>query len=358
MPISNRLYPRTSLKLRIPTSPESDGEVYLTPNTSATLDDEQGDSGLDERIETRGGSVNGRNRMNKIQSMSSISKKLNEMIEGGDEVDGHVIRTPETNGIYRMNSLGNLSQYEREFGATPKSLIKLKEDFENRRKAMLAQRKSLANILEPNGTENVENVMPETIEFVVPTEPLNPVIFASRRNQANGRYKKRFNIGDTKYIGNEADTPEQKPYPLTKMKSLSTIPDLEHINFEPFLTPMIARKQPLSLHSFEEERQSSGSSDSGDQEDFLRRMPGGRQKVSFERGFRRSYTRSECQPSPDARMRQSDGCFHLPSFPAPRKAANQPSNEQKCRSSVHSLPSDGKYDAIRYERVDAKLIIS
>lgn len=382
MPISNRLYPKPSLKLKIPTSPESDGEIYLTPNTSVAVDEDRCDSGMEDTsvaqnqyLRNGNGRPSNGYRMDKIQSMSSISNRLTEVAE--DQVDSGMeeqyTRTPENGNIYRMKSLGSLSQYERAFGATPKTLLKLKEDFENRRIAMLTRRRSLTNLLaETSDASDAENVMPSNVgEFKMPeTSPPNRdgIFFTARANQTNGKYKKRIGVGDTKYIGTDFDTPEQKQYHLTKIKSMGTIPDLlaERTNYDPFWTPTVARRHPASLHSFDGrtrysppfDGRSDGSSDMDEQEDFLRHQPDehvrfmnemGLLKGSFERGFRRSYNRKHDQNTKTTTpLRQSDGYFQMPSLPV-RKTQRHSSGEQKCRSSVHSLPSDGKFDAIRYE---------
>lgn len=387
MPISNRLlYPKSSLKLKIPTSPESDGEIYLTPNTSVGVDEDRTDSGVEDNLVQNAYLRNNGNargyHIDKIQSMSSISNRLTEVAE--DQVDSGMdeqyCRTPENGNIYRMKSLSSLSQYERAFGATPKTLLKLKEDFENRRLAMLTRRKSLTNLLaETSDASDAENVMPKNAgEFKMPETraPNRDVIFFSTRtnngqSQTNGKYKKRIGIGDTKYIGTDVDTPEQKQYHLTKMKSLGTIPDLltERINYDPFLTPMVARRHPASLHNFDGrtrvsptfDGRSDGSSDLDEQEDFLRHHPDEHVrfmnemsllKGSFERGFRRSYNRKHDRSmKPTTPLRRSDGYFQVPNLPV-KKALRHSSGEQKCRSSVHSLPSDGKFDAIRYENLN------
>lgn len=400
MPISNRLYTKPSLKLKIPTSPESDGEIYLTPNTSVTVEDDRCDSGTEDnsaaapnnnqylRRNGDGRPSNGY-RMGKIQSMGSISNRLTEVAE--DQVDSGMdeqyCRTPENGQIYRMKSLGSLSQYERAFGATPKTLLKLKEDFENRRLAMLTRRKSLTNLLaEVSDASDVENVMPSNDnsnkQFKMP-EPRAPsregIYFTARTtNQTtNGKYKKRIGVGDTKYIGTDVDTPEQKQFHLTKIKSLGTIPDLltERTNYDPFWTPMVVRRHPASLHSFDGQTRysppfdgrSDGSSDMDEHEDFLRHQPDehvrfmnemGMLKGSFERGFRRSYNRKHDRTSKSTTpLRQSDGYFQMPSLPV-KKAQRHSGGEQKCRSSVHSLPSDGKFDAIRYGNLSLSLPLS
>lgn len=343
--------------MKIPTSPESDGEIYLTPNTSVSIDEEKnGDSSVDEHH------VNLRNlkppprtkngyRIDKIQSMSSIANK-NFNITSEDQTDSgtnHRFDLAIDSPIFRMNSLGNLSQYERDFGSTPKSLLKLREDFEHRRMALLVQRKSA------NGPSKINDS--DSASFARPVNPTR-------------RAKKRFGIGDTKYIGTDNDTPESKQYHLTRMKSLGTIPDSminERINYDPFLTPMIPRRHPVSLHSFEEENRndlsdSNGSSDLDEQENFLRHQPdehvrfmheSNLLKSSFERGFRRSYNKKHDRiTKPMAPLRQSDGFFQIPQMPGPKtKQQQQKHQSQPNRSSIHSLPNDGKFEVTRYDYI-------
>lgn len=356
MPIGNRLYTKASLQLKIPTSPESDGEIYLTPNTSVSIDDDKNcDSCVnDNDVNLRDIKPPPRNkngyRIDKIQSMSSIeSEKFDLTSENRTELRlKEVFDLASDSPIFRMNSLGNLSQYERDFGSAPKSLLKLREEFENRRLALLAQRAPANNILKSNDCT-------DGFSF---TRPANPT---------RQRTKKRFGIGDTKYIGTDNDTPESKQYHLTKMKSLGTIPDSminERINYDPFLTPMIPRRHPASLHSFEEENKndlsdSNGSSDLDEQENFLRHQPdehlrfmheSNLLKSSFERGFRRSYNKKHERISkPITPFRQSDGYFQISQLPGPKIVQQQKHQSQPNRSSIHSLPNDGKYEIIRYD---------
>lgn len=335
-------------------------------------DDRNGDSGLEEghvtirHVVPPPRSKNGY-RMDKIQSMSSITNKTKDNV-AEDQVDSGMDEryaspdSQENGHIYRMNSLGNLSQYEREFGSTPKSLLKLKEDFENRRLAMLAQRKSLTNLLNNESGDQVISTQ----------RMLKDDAFFKRPNLTNGKFKKRIGVGDTKYIGTDNDTPESKQYHLTKMRSMGTIPDSminERISYDPFLTPMIPRRHPASLHSFEEENHndmnsdSNGSSDLDEQENFLRHQPDenirfihetGLLKGSFERGFRRSYNKKHDHTAkPMTPLRQSDGYFQMPNLPAAknphRPKSTSATEQQKNRSSVHSLPSDGKFEEARYD---------
>lgn len=341
----------------MPTSPESDGEIYLTPNTSVSIDDDRKENNvIFEHVKPPPRSKNGY-RIDKIQSMSSIANNENHLnlnVEQRTHEKPFTAHDGQNGCIFRMNSLGNLSQYERNFGSTPKSLLKLKEEFENRRVALLAQRNSLNNLLKNSNDTNEK------------TTGDNNGLFARRM------HRKRFGIGDTKYIGTENDTPESKQYHLSKIKSMGTISDSlsvnERITYDPFLTPMIPRRHPASLHSFEEEddirndfNSDSGSSD--EQENFLRHQPdehvrfmheSNLLKGSFERGFRRSYNKKYDRPvsatAATTGLRQSDGCFKMP-LPVDRHSlANNITSEkqQKNRSSVHSLPSDGKCDVTRY----------
>lgn len=357
--IANRLYPKSSLKLKIPTSPASDGEVYLTPNTSVSIDDGQKTDDQNDvifaHVKPPPRSKNGYH-IDKIHSMSSITHNENVISGNQTEQQTHEKLFNGNDGqnggsIYRMNSLGNLSQYERDFGSTPKSLLKLREEFENRRVALLVQRNSLNNLLK-NSEVRMRND--------------DNGLFA---RQMHRMHKKHFGIGDTKYIGTENDTPESKQYHLTKMKSLGMISDSlinERITYDPFLTPMTPRRHPVSLHSFEEEKniQNDFNSDSGssdEQEHFLRHQPHDEQvrfmhesnllNGSFERGFRRSYNKKHDRPTSTG-FRKSDGCFKLP-LPVDRQSINSQNaakteKQPKNRSSVHSLPNDGKYDVTRY----------
>lgn len=424
VPISNRLYskpyPKTALKLKIPTSPESDGEVYLTPNTSVALPDDQADILLTKedgdgmpnmfgRLRERNtkqptSSLNGY-RANKIQSMSNIPERnghgtiknhrhqngtaaaggVNGLQtngttgagDGEDQVDSgmdeNTYCTPENsfNGMHRMQSLGNLSQYEMSFGATPKSLAKLKEELEMRQLA-LTKRRSLTNLYESNLKQS---------ECNDGAGDKRESIFGPKPTTHTAKYKRKIGIGDTKYIGIDDNTPD-KSYQLTKMKSLGTIPDLvsERISYDPFWTPMVGRRHPASLCNGssggnggggDNDRQSTrtfddsnGSSDFDDESDFLRHQPDEHVRFmnetdlmrgSFERGFRRSYNRKYDDTAKQP-LRQSDGYFQMPppvgKKPISHRQQQQQSQggEQRNRSSVHSLPSDGRFEVIiRYD---------
>lgn len=420
VPISNRLYskpyPKSSLKLKIPTSPESDGEIYLTPNTSVALPDDKADSPTIKENNNGMGNLFGRlrerntkqqptslngYRQNKIQSMGNIPErnghqmiKNNHHQNGGDGngqqtngdgdgedqidsgMDENTYCTPENsfNGMHRMKSLGNLSQYEMSFGTTPKSLAKLKEELEMRQLA-LTKRRSLTNLYESNLKQTEANER---------ANDNNESIFGPKSTSQTTKYKRKIGIGDTKYIGIDDNTPD-KSYQLTKMKSLGTIPDLvsERISYDPFWTPMVGRRHPASMcngssggggrNSADDDCQSlrtfndsNGSSDFDDESDFLRHQPDEHVRFmnetdlmrgSFERGFRRSCNRKYDDTAKQP-LRQSDGLFQIP-LPVGKKTIShrqqqqksQPQGvEQRNRSSVHSLPSDGRFDVIiRYD---------
>lgn len=346
------MYAKTSLKLKIPTSPESDGEIYLTPNTSVSTEDEKnGDSGIDENnhVVLRNGDgrqLQNGNRFDKIQSMSSVNghaRTVDDPIDSGTDEKSHALNDQKNgngsagSGMYRMNSLGNLSQYEREFGSKPKSLLKLREEFERRRIAMLEQ----------------------TSPSKLSDDGQNDRLFVRPRNPMQRTLKKRFGIGDTKYIGTDNDTPEQKAYHLTKIKSLSTIHDSDNgqrITHDPFLTPMIPRRHPASLHSFEEEQRNSDSSDELEQQPFDRQND----MNSFERGYRRSYNNKHDRYIESTQpLRQSDGYFRVPKVPPTRQThLTTSSDQQQNRTSLHSLPSDAKLDIVRYGLIQPNLFSS
>lgn len=337
-------------------------------------------------------------RVTKIQSMTNISATKPFLAYDGtdeDQVDSGLDEKqqpfpmnggPFATPVYRMKSLGNLSQYERSFGDTPKDLMKLKAEFEQRRFG-LARRRSLTNLLTEDESVSLD-MNNDRINRPKPRES----IFNTKPALINGsKYRKKIGIGDTKYIGNE-EPDGNKQYQLTKMKSLGTIPDLltERIGFEPFLTPSANRRRyPASLHDYrggdDTGNGSSGgsggdappmgdSSSDGDDETFLRPKPkrqNGRLRYideinllngPFERGFRRSYnngtstTHTNKVTSP---FRQSDGYFHMPlNFPVlrPKQQRHKSGGDLKMRSSLHSLsssappssPNDGRADIIRY----------
>lgn len=376
--LKNRLYPKSftknSLTLKIPTSPESDGEIYLTPNTSVVLDDEEkiNDSGETPPLF----------KVMKIQSMGNITNQ-NIYLHTDDEVDSmhpnefdRYGGIHSTNGgvgggggtdisfgtIYRMKSMGNLSQYERSFGDTPKELLKLKEEFERRRFG-LARRRSLTNLLAGD----------QDIEMRITDVPSKSIFTTKSSTPINGKYKKKAGIGDTKYIGN--DEPDlNKHYHLTKMKSLGTIPDLvtERINYDPFLTPLAHRRHPASLHDYRTTGpivdSNSSSSDGDDETGITRRIYKSHEQMQlineinllrgpFERGFRRSYSKdpNRLQQKSTTPLRQSDGYFQMPHLPVLRRSQLQRpisggniADTIKTRSSLHNLPTNGKIDVIRY----------
>lgn len=332
----------------MPISPESDGEIYLTPNTSVIRNgDDVVDSGMDDYGPSNG-SPN--YRVTKIQSMGHIPDRRRSDHYGYDEIDSGLdekFSTPDSSFgmMYKMKSMGNLSQHERLFGDTPKDLIKLKEEFERRRFGMTG-RKSLTNLIVDEDNDIVTAVRKR--ESIFSAKPLH----------INGRYKKKFGIGDTKYIGN--DEPDNKNYHLTKMKSMGTIPDIvtERVIFEPFLTPSAERKYPNSLHDYRggpcDLCDSNGSSE--DDDTILKRQHAEQLKFikeisllkgPFERGFRRSYSKDPNRNNESTPLRQSDGYFQMSHQVVARERNRSEGYEN--RSSVHNIPINGKTETIRYD---------
>lgn len=333
--IRNRLYDNSSLakptlRLKIPTSPESDGEIYSTPNTTANLNDTNG---------TPFHQTPPNFKITKIQSMGSIpstsKRRFEEMLdEQAEEAKCDTVHepskalpeTPANGALYRMKSLGNLTQYESSFGDTPKELIMLKEEFE-RRRAGLVRRRSLTNLLADAEADVTDSVSPVV-------SPRKDSIFASKASLGHNKYKKKFGVGDTKYIGQDDSIDSNNIlYHLTKIKSVGTIPDIvgERVNFEPFLTPITVRRHPVSLHEFRGGgvEGTSSSSDGDDESAFLeqRNTAGGANtslrfinevsllRAPFERGFRRSYVKENKIQAQTANLRQSDGYFKAPLLP-------------------------------------------
>lgn len=408
--------------MKIPTSPESDGEIYLTPNTSvgpSMDDDKTNDSGIDDGTTTTKSTtiptiqLPSMYKVTKIQSLTNISSikqyislECNDSNDYDDQVDSGLDEKQQQqqtqNGcfstpVYRMKSLGNLSQYERSFGDTPKDLMKLKAEFEKRRFG-LARRRSLTNLLTENDNirlddaTNRETIQPKPREsiFNVKSVVNNSTGGSNSMNgSGGGKYRKKIGVGDTKYIGNvdgEQST-DGKQYHLTKIKSLGTIPDLltERIGFEPFLTPSANRRYPASLHDYRAENGADpppmgDSSSDGDDECVLRAKPRTSDRLRyideislfrgpFERGFRRSYnkdtghTNNNATGASASTFRQSDG--YMPTnFPVLRsKQRHKSGGDLKIRTSLHSLSSlstsssqqaplssqnGGRADVIRY----------
>ncbi|KAG4069899.1 hypothetical protein HA402_009606 [Bradysia odoriphaga] len=348
-PLANRLYsskqfPKPSLKLQMPLSPESDGEIYLTPNTSVTYTSEDVvDSGMDEN----GPSSSPPNyRVTKIQSMGHIPDRRQSDNNGYDEIDSGLdekFSTPDNSfgTMYKMKSMGNLSYHERLFGDTPKDLVKLKEEFERRRFGMTG-RKSLTNLIVDEDNDIVTAVRKRES------------IFSGKPLQINGRYKKKFGIGDTKYIGNDADA-DNKNYHLTKMKSMGTIPDIvtDRVIFEPFLTPSAERKYPNSLHDYRggpcDLCDSNGSSEDDDMKHQHEQLmkDTNQLKTRFERGFRRSYSKESNRNNDSTPLRQSDGYFQMSHQLVDRIRERNRSDGYDNRSTVHIIPINGKTEKIR-----------
>lgn len=324
---------------------------------------------------------------------STTKRRFDEMLDEVDEGNSEEINEPtkaamttilasESSGngaLYRMKSLGNLTQYESSFGDTPKELIMLKEEFE-RRRAGLVRRRSLTNLL-------VETDADLTVTAPQVVSPRKDSIFASKTTLGHNKYKKKFGVGDTKYIGQDDSIDSNNMlYHLTKIKSVGTIPDIvgERVNFEPFLTPVTVRRHPVSLHEFRGGTEGTSSSSDGDDEStFLeqRNTAGGAKsslrfsnavsllRAPFERGFRRSYVKeNQSQTQTSAPLRQSDGYFKAPLLPglynqqrpksagmASASAASHTMMDKQQLSSLHNVSAatggsgglNGKGDSIR-----------
>lgn len=115
---------------------------------------------------------------------------------------------------------------ERSFGDTPIDLLKLKRDFETIR-FDYARQQSYTNILKDIYDDSMGQDYHESPENVVLRFGCRTPKMETNRNSFNnnGPHRKKFGVGDTKYIGN--DSFEEMGYSLTKMKSLGTIPDIE-----------------------------------------------------------------------------------------------------------------------------------
>ncbi|XP_053693399.1 uncharacterized protein LOC128741538 [Sabethes cyaneus] len=355
---------RLLTKLRIPQSPNSDSgdEIFVTPDATVISDEagsneDRTDSGVDEfGTPTQEIPLS---KLMKIKSMNNLSAtKSNiffpeiEIEQRGGLVEGdRYVGTPNQQNLSRMKSLGNLSAYEREFGATPVDLLKLKKDFELRRFSF-AKMKSLSDLNDDSEdvlvqrrkqvSKETEPPTPSPIEEKKTTFQRNGIDLCNRfqpfqiRNSFHsGIYRKKAGIGYTRYIGIEDDSPS----PLTKMNSIPTLSATDRVNPNPFLTPNISRKRFSS---------SSNSPDENDQSPVEMRHPpvdtvdsgANLLRAPFERNFRKSSPTEDFRTSQTmAPFRQSDSNFYniIRNYPI-GKSSSANLEWLKHRSSYNNFP--------------------
>ncbi|KAL5280303.1 hypothetical protein ACFFRR_004342 [Megaselia abdita] len=171
----------------------------LSSQIVVTSPDDGDDSGLDENYHTP--------RISKIKSLENISLQM----------------SMERNSPRRLK---HMSAYE---------------------KTKVRSLNNLVYELEEEEQSHVENDI-----FKVPILQTPP---------KNGKFRKN-KIGNAKFIGDDdhddviCELPEKKSFPITKMKSSGTIPDIiagERIEYEPFLTPLLARK----IEQFQKQQEES-----------------------------------------------------------------------------------------------------
>lgn len=174
-------------------TPESPtDEVFRTPNTTLDADD----SAVDEY-----GTPIGEFSVMKMKSMNNL-------------LDMH-INQPES--LSRMKSMSRLDQ---EGGDTPVDLVKLKQDFENKR-FNNAKMQSLTNIADGDDlTDGMINKRHHSDN--------DPPFDLYRHSYQTPKTYKR--VGMTKYVG--ADSVEEKNYQLMKMRSMGTINDIANGNMK------------------------------------------------------------------------------------------------------------------------------
>lgn len=179
-----------------PDSPTDD--MFRTPNTTIDADD----SALDT-FSTPIGDFS-------LMKMKSMNNLLDEI-------------GLRKNNLSRMKSL---SQMEKENGGdTPIDLIKLRNEFENKR-FNNAKMQSLSNLT--NGEDYVDGLINKrhhSDNSPSPSPELN------RLSLQTPKILKR--VGNTKYVG--ADSVEEKNYQLMKMRSMGTISDRNtNASYDPF----------------------------------------------------------------------------------------------------------------------------
>ncbi|XP_038113470.1 uncharacterized protein LOC6032942 isoform X3 [Culex quinquefasciatus] len=353
---------RLLAKLRIPQSPQSDSgdEIFVTPDVTVMSDssEDRTDSGMDE-YGTPSSDVP-MSRMMKMKSMNNLSVKKSNMFFPDDQTDSGVDErmaaaagTPcgGQMNLSRMKSLGNLSAYEREFGATPIDLLKLKKDFEVRRFSF-AKMKSLTDLNDDSEDVLVQRrkqVSKENVQVSTPIEERKSAFqrngidmanrfqpFHMRNSFHSGIYRKKAGIGYTRYIGIE----DESPSPLTKMNSIPSLSATDRVDHNPFLTPNIGRKRfSTSSNSPDENDQSPVelrlsrklAEDTVDSANLLLRTP-------FERNFRKSSPGEDFRHSA-APFRQSDSNFYniIRNYPI-GKSSSANLEWLKHRSSYNNFP--------------------
>ncbi|XP_058819576.1 uncharacterized protein LOC131682239 isoform X2 [Topomyia yanbarensis] len=354
-------------KLRIPQSPNSDSgdEIFVTPDVTVMSDEgasseDRTDSGLDE-FGTPTSDIP-LSRMMKMKSMNNLSVTKSNIffpeidLDSGTNQNDRYNGTPGQQNLSRMKSLGNLSAYEREFGATPVDLLKLKKDFELRRFSF-AKMKSLSDLNDESedllaqrrkqvSKENELN-SPSPVEEKKTTFQRNGIDLAHRfqpfqiRNSFHsGIYRKKAGIGYTRYIGIEDETPS----PLTKINSIPSLSATDRIDPNPFLTPNIGRKRFSSSSNSPDENDQSPvelrtarkldvDCDVVDSASYQLRAP-------FERNFRKSSPSEDVRPAqPMAPFRQSDSNFYniIRNYPI-GKSSSVNLEWLKHRSSFNNFP--------------------
>ncbi|XP_039443500.1 uncharacterized protein LOC120423673 isoform X8 [Culex pipiens pallens] len=352
---------RLLAKLRIPQSPQSDSgdEIFVTPDVTVMSDssEDRTDSGMDE-YGTPSSDVP-MSRMMKMKSMNNLSVKKSNMFFPDDQTDSGVDErmaaaagTPcgGQMNLSRMKSLGNLSAYEREFGATPIDLLKLKKDFEVRRFSF-AKMKSLTDLNDDSEDVLVQRrkqVSKENVQVSTPIEERKSAFqrngidmanrfqpFHMRNSFHSGIYRKKAGIGYTRYIGIE----DESPSPLTKMNSIPSLSATDRVDHNPFLTPNIGRKRfSTSSNSPDENDQSPVelrlsrklAEDTVDSANLLR--------TPFERNFRKSSPGEDFRHSA-APFRQSDSNFYniIRNYPI-GKSSSANLEWLKHRSSYNNFP--------------------
>ncbi|XP_044315478.1 uncharacterized protein LOC108041250 isoform X2 [Drosophila rhopaloa] len=202
-------------------SPSHATQYYDSGEASDTdeyLNEESGDSGLEENFHTP--------RVAKIKSMENLSILEMEFHKASMELDRNSPRRlkqlAEHAQIPKMKSLNNLcfDEYAEE---------SVREEFQRMHEQSLEERlrfQQQHHQLRKNSTTSNGSAVK---------------LFVKHQSHQNHHHIK---VGNAKFIGQDGESPQSLHYPIQKMRSMGTIPDIvsERIEADPFLTPTSERK--------------------------------------------------------------------------------------------------------------------
>ncbi|XP_055923324.1 uncharacterized protein LOC129953848 isoform X2 [Eupeodes corollae] len=354
------------MKLNIPTflhtKPDcidSDGNTYLTPNSSLSI---QTDLSIEEfrtpmnEMPSQFENTEKRQQQSKRRRHCSSTSSSSCGADDDRDDDDDDVSTDEDSGldenyhtprVAKIKSMENLSILEMEFNKASEELDRNSpRRLNNEVNSRIVKIKSLNNlVLDMDQYEGealkreFERLRHSKTSPAIARAAASAALFEDSPSKS-GKFKKN-KVGNAKFIGND-DTPEilrdrQQPhYPIAKIKSLGTIPDVvsERIECDPFLTPTSGRKsfpggQPTTSSSEGVEIRNSGIDvvdsawNSCGMKDFTTYERLGRlhytpealimSRTPFERAYRRSYQRNSLNVKSSTPLRQSDGYVYYQS---------------------------------------------